>query len=76
MQVIVGNANALISSHKTDTQPFFGIGTTKDTRYWMALIRQVIVADYLKKDIETYGVLRLTEQGETIYRYADIIYDD
>ncbi|OUR93379.1 ATP-dependent DNA helicase RecQ [Flavobacteriales bacterium 34_180_T64] len=63
VQVIIGQANALISSHKTDTQPFFGIGKDKDNRYWMALIRQVLVAGYLKKDIETYGVLRLSPQG-------------
>lgn len=63
VQVLIGQANALISSHKTDTQPFFGIGKDKDSRYWMALIRQVIVAGYLKKDIETYGVLRLSPQG-------------
>jgi ATP-dependent DNA helicase RecQ len=63
VQVIVGKPNALISSHKTDLQPFFGIGKDKDTRYWTALIRQVIVAGYLKKDIETYGVLRLSDAG-------------
>ncbi|EDP70262.1 putative ATP-dependent DNA helicase [Flavobacteriales bacterium ALC-1] len=64
VQVLVGKANALISSHKTDTQPFFGIGKSKDARYWMALIRQVLVAGYLKKDIETYGVLRLSDNGK------------
>jgi len=63
VQVLVGNANALISSHKTDLQDFFGIGKAKDPRYWMALIRQVIVARFLKKDIETYGVLRLSTSG-------------
>ncbi|MCA0153695.1 DNA helicase RecQ [Winogradskyella vincentii] len=64
VQVIVGKSNALISSHKTDTQPFFGIGKDKEPRFWMALIRQVLVAGYLKKDIETYGVLRLSEEGK------------
>ncbi len=63
VQVLVGNSNALISSHKTDQQAFFGVGKAKNPRYWMALIRQVIVARYLKKDIETYGVLRLSESG-------------
>ena len=58
VQVIVGKSNALISSHKTDIQPFFGIGKDKEPRFWMALIRQVLVAGYLRKDIETYGVLR------------------
>ena len=64
VQVILGNANALISSHKTDQQPFFGIGSSKDKRHWMALIRQILVSKLLKKDIETYGVLRLTDAGK------------
>ncbi|MDN3492396.1 DNA helicase RecQ [Winogradskyella bathintestinalis] len=63
VQVLVGKSNALISSHKTDLQEHFGVGKNKDPRYWMALIRQVIVARYLKKDIETYGVLRLSKSG-------------
>ncbi|WP_225035584.1 ATP-dependent DNA helicase RecQ [Winogradskyella sp. SM1960] len=64
VQVLVGNSNALISSHKTDLQAHFGVGKAKPPRYWMALIRQVLVARYLKKDIETYGVLRLSETGK------------
>ncbi len=63
VQVIVGNSNALISSHKTDTQPFFGVGKDKDSKHWMALIRQLLVPHLLKKDIETYGVIRLTDAG-------------
>ncbi|MDP5081332.1 MAG: DNA helicase RecQ [Winogradskyella sp.] len=64
VQVIVGKANALISSHKTDNQSFFGVGKEKGGRYWMALVRQVLVAGFLKKDIETYGVLRLSDNGK------------
>jgi ATP-dependent DNA helicase RecQ len=63
VQVLIGETNALISSHKTDAQPFFGIGRHQDRRYWMALIRQVLVAGFLKKDIETYGVLRISPEG-------------
>nr|WP_321246590.1 RecQ family ATP-dependent DNA helicase [uncultured Psychroserpens sp.] len=63
VQVLIGETNALISSHKTDGQPFFGIGRHEDRRYWMALIRQVLVAGFLKKDIETYGVLRISPEG-------------
>lgn len=63
VQVLIGRSNALISSHKTDGQPFFGVGKQHDKRYWMALIRQVLVAGFLKKDIETYGVLRLPQAG-------------
>lgn len=59
-----GKSNAIIASHKTNEKEFYGIGADKDKRYWMALIRQVLVAGLLKKEIEQYGVLHLTELGE------------
>ncbi len=68
VQVIVGKTNALIASHKTDEQPFFGTGKYKDVRYWTALIRQVLVTKYLKKDIETYGVLTLSDHGKAFIK--------
>ncbi|MCH7524544.1 MAG: DNA helicase RecQ [Bacteroidetes bacterium] len=64
VNVIIGKENALIKSHKTDTQPFFGIGNDKSDKFWMALIRQVLVVDFLKKDIETYGVLKMKDAGK------------
>jgi ATP-dependent DNA helicase RecQ len=63
VNVIIGKENALINSHKTNEQPFFGKGKAKDNKYWMALLRQVLVAGYLRKDIETYGVIKLNESG-------------
>ncbi|HEY5689270.1 MAG TPA: ATP-dependent DNA helicase RecQ [Yeosuana sp.] len=63
VNVIIGKENALIKSHRTDEQPFFGKGSHKDNKYWMALLRQVLVAGYLKKDIETYGVIKLNDSG-------------
>ncbi len=63
VNVIIGKENALIKSHKTDTQPFFGVGKYKSDKYWMALIRQTLVAGLLKKDIETYGVLKVRNEG-------------
>ncbi|WP_452229472.1 MULTISPECIES: RecQ family ATP-dependent DNA helicase [unclassified Lacinutrix] len=63
VNVITGNENALINSHKTNDQPFFGKGSSHDKSYWMALVRQALVAGLLKKDIETYGVIMLKEAG-------------
>ncbi|MGB5428212.1 DNA helicase RecQ [Eudoraea sp.] len=60
---LMGSTNALIASHKTDEKPFFGIGSDKDKSYWMALIRQVLVAGLLKKEIEQYGILHVTSAG-------------
>jgi ATP-dependent DNA helicase RecQ len=63
VNVLVGKVNALIKSHRTDTQDFFGIGAEKKDVYWMALLRQVLVEGFLKKDIETYGVVKITKSG-------------
>ncbi len=64
VSTLIGKSNALIISHKTHQQPFFGSGNAQDDKYWMALVRQVLVAGYLKKDIETYGVIRVTPEGK------------
>ncbi len=63
INTLVGKENALIKSHNTNAQQFFGIGKEQDEAYWMALIRQLLVAGYLKKQIENYGVLQLTDKG-------------
>ncbi len=63
VKTLTGKVNALISSHKTDEKPFFGIGEEKDKGYWMALIRQTLVAGLMKKEIEQYGILHVTEKG-------------
>ena len=60
---LVGKINATIKAHRTDAQSFFGVGAGMEERHWMALIRQVLVENYLSKDIETYGILKVTEKG-------------
>ncbi len=64
VSTLLGEKNALIISHKTDVTTFFGVGKNTDRFYWMALIRQAIVAKFLRKDIETYGIIRLTDKGK------------
>ncbi|MFK8267805.1 DNA helicase RecQ [Capnocytophaga cynodegmi] len=63
VNTLVGKVTALIKSHKIDEQPFFGIGKEKDDLYWMALLRQVMVNGLIRKDIETYGVMFITDKG-------------
>lgn len=64
VNTLIGKSNALIISHRTHQQSFFGSGNAKDDKYWMALARQVLVKGYLRKDIETYGVIRITKEGK------------
>ena len=60
VNTLIGNSNALLKSRRTDSQSYFGIGSGKDDKFWMALIRQILVAGYISKEIEQYGVLKLT----------------
>ncbi|WP_417889192.1 DNA helicase RecQ [Xanthomarina gelatinilytica] len=71
VNVIVGKANALIKSHKTDELSVFGKGKDKEKSYWMALVRQVLVAGYLRKDIETYGVIKITKAGKNFIKHPE-----
>ena len=63
VNTLVGKENALLTSHKTHLQSFFGIGKDRTAAYWMALIRQVLVVYFIKKEIEQYGVVKLTDKG-------------
>jgi len=60
---LIGRVNAVIKAHRTDVQSFFGSGAKHDEKYWMALLRQVLVDGMLSKDIETYGVVKITNKG-------------
>ena len=63
VKVLIGKQNALIISHKTHLKPFFGKGNYKDGSYWMALIRQAVISGYLKKEIEAYGLIKVSNKG-------------
>ncbi|MCF6168411.1 DNA helicase RecQ [Lutibacter sp.] len=63
VNTLIGKINALLKSHKTDNQPFFGCGKNRTDKYWMALIRQALVAGFIRKEIEEYGVIKITNKG-------------
>lgn len=64
VKTITGQLNALVSSHKAHEKSVFGIGSDNTVSHWMALIRQVLVAGFLRKEIELYGILQITEKGK------------
>ncbi|MCH2225247.1 MAG: DNA helicase RecQ [Crocinitomicaceae bacterium] len=53
-----------VKAYKHDNHELFGIGKEKDEHFWNAVIRQSTVSGLIFKDIETYGVLKLTEEGK------------
>ena len=64
VNTLIGKVSAIIKAHRIDEQEFFGIGKEKDDAYWMALLRQVMVNGLIRKDIETYGVMFITDEGK------------
>jgi len=71
VNTLIGKENALLTSHNTHKQEFFGAGKEKSDKYWMALIRQVLVADLLFKEIEQYGVLKIREKGLDFIKHPE-----
>ena len=63
VKTLVGTKNALILSHKTHEKPFFGKGKDKSPKFWMALLRQSLINGYFTKEIEAYGIIKLTQKA-------------
>ncbi len=60
---VKGRATDDIVSHKHDELDEFGAGEDMDSKLWNPVIRQALIAGYLKKDVENYGLLKLTAAG-------------
>lgn len=66
VNVIMGKATQQIQMYQHNTLPVFGIGNDddEDAHYWSSLIRQMLLANLLIKDIEEYGLLKFTPGSE------------
>jgi len=68
ISIILGEKNALTNSHKMHTKDYFGVGKNESKAYWNALLRQLIVAKYLLKEIESYGIIKITPKGRSFLK--------
>ncbi len=64
INVMIGKGDTPVKTYKHDQLEVFGEGGEHDERYWTALIRQTLLAGLLNKDIDNYGLLKLTEEGK------------
>ena len=67
-ELLAGKATGDIITAKHDTSEFFGAGDDNDEKYWTSIIRQAIVYELLSKDIEEYGVLKVTKEGKNFIK--------
>lgn len=83
VSVIRGSQNQYVKSYEHDKLPIFGAGQEQDDAYWSTVIRQTLLNEYLSKDIEYIGVLKLTDKGriflkkpQSVTLYKDLDYSD
>lgn len=62
--VMMGDATSDIQGYKHDELDVFGCASDRDEKFLLAVIRQGVFADYLAKDIENYGVIKVTKEGK------------
>ena len=68
IDVLLGKETADIISHNHDELECFGCGDDEDAKRWNAVIRQALIAGYLDKDVENYGLLKVTKQGHSFLK--------
>ncbi len=61
--ILSGKITSAIKSYKHHKLEYFGIGEDKDEKFWNMVIRQALIAKLLAKDIENYGLLKVTPKG-------------
>ena len=64
VNILVGNETSEIQNFKHNELEVFGSGQDENDKTWNAVIRQALIAGYLSKDIENYGLLKITEKGK------------
>ncbi|MFN8239170.1 MAG: DNA helicase RecQ [Bacteroidales bacterium] len=61
--ILAGKSTAAIKSYKHHKLEIFGSGEEKDEKFWNMVVRQALIAKLLTKDIENYGLLKITPRG-------------
>lgn len=63
IDVLLGKETSDIQAHRHDDLSIFGTGMGEDEKVWNAVIQQGLIAGYLSKDVENYGLIKVTPQG-------------
>jgi ATP-dependent DNA helicase RecQ len=68
MHILRGKPNPKVKMFRHDERDFFGTGKNKDEHYWNSVMRQMLLERLLQKDIEEYGVLKITKKGHAFIK--------
>ena len=64
VNIILGKETAEVVAHQHDDLETFGTGTSDEEKTWNAVIQQALISGYLEKDVENYGLLKITAAGK------------
>ncbi len=65
--ILAGEMNSIIKSYKHDKLELYGAGKDRSVKFWCAVIHQGLIQHLLYKDIESYGLISVTEEGLRFY---------
>jgi len=68
IDVLLGKETSEVISYQHDDLEVFGCGTDEDEKTWNSVIRQALISRYLDKDIENYGLLKVTPNGRNFLK--------
>lgn len=68
VEFITGKMSKEMKDFKFDKLPLFGTGSEKDELFWHTIFRQAVLNDLLVKEVEQYGILKLTESGKAFMK--------
>ncbi|HRH60330.1 MAG TPA: RecQ family ATP-dependent DNA helicase, partial [Chitinophagaceae bacterium] len=68
VSILMGKLTPQVTMFRHEGFAEFGIGKDRDDHFWHSLIRQLLLENILRKDIEEYGLLKITEKGEKFFK--------
>ena len=69
VKILMGESDSLIKSYKHDELESFGVGSEKTPQFWNMVFRRALISNYIEKDIEQYGVIKLTPAGQEFLKH-------
>ena len=63
VKIVVGETNSIINSYDLQKTSYFGEGSNKSISFWNSLVCQASISGFIKKNIENYGIIKLTDKG-------------
>lgn len=69
IDIIQGKETSEVQAHLHEDLEVFGSGMGEEDKTWNAVIRQALIAGYLSKDVENYGLLKVTDDGKKFLKH-------